>query len=111
MTDITTAIQEVKRKVSLQEWQERIVECRQSGMGVQAWCKARGISASTYYRSLRRIRESVLEENKLIPLEAPPAAASPAAEIRIEANGIAITLPCSATPEQLTAILRTLKSC
>lgn len=111
MRDITSAIKDVKSRVSLQEWQERIMECRQSGMSVEAWCKSNGISASTYYRSLRRIRENVLEENKIIPVEAPPAAPLPSAEIRIESNGIAVTLPGSASPEQLTAILCALKSC
>ena len=34
----------------LSEWKERIVECRNSGHTVQAWCEQNGINPKTYYR-------------------------------------------------------------
>ncbi|MBQ9718481.1 MAG: hypothetical protein IJV76_10850, partial [Clostridia bacterium] len=58
---------------------------------------------------LRKIRESVLEENQIIPLEPPKPVSSTG--IRIESAGITITLPETITPEQLTAVLTALKSC
>ena len=109
MTNRTTAITEIKSKVSLQEWQQRVLDCQNSGMSVKAWCQANGISTGSYYFHLRKIRESVLEENQIIPLEPPKPVSSTG--IRIESAGITITLPENATPEQLAAVLSALKSC
>ena len=109
MTNLTTAITEIKSKVSLQEWQQRILDCQSSGMSVKAWCQQNGISTGSYYFHLRKIRESVLEENQIIPLEPPKPVSS--SGIRIEFAGITITLPENATPEQLAAVLAALKSC
>ena len=109
MTNRTTAITEIKSKVSLQEWQQRVLDCQNSGMSVKAWCQQNGISTGTYYFHLRKIRESVLEENQIIPLEPPKPVSSTG--IRIESAGITITLPETVTPEQLAAVLSALKSC
>ena len=109
MTNLTTAITEIKSKVSLQEWQQRILDCQSSGMSVKAWCQQNGISTGSYYFHLRKIRESVLEENQIIPLEPPKPVSSTG--IRIESAGITITLPETITPEHLTAVLTALKSC
>lgn len=109
MTNLTTAITEIKSKVSLQEWQQRVLDCQNSGMSVKAWCQQNGISTGTYYFHLRKIRESVLEENQIIPLEPPKPVSSTG--IRIESAGITITLPETVTPEQLAAVLSALKSC
>ena len=109
MTNLTTAITEIKSKVSLQEWQQRVLDCQNSGMSVKTWCQQNGISTGSYYFHLRKIRESVLEENQIIPLEPPKPVSSTG--IRIESAGITITLPETITPEQLTAVLTALKSC
>ena len=109
MTNITTAITEIKSKVSLQEWQQRILDCQNSGMSVKTWCQQNGISTGSYYFHLRKIRESVLEENQIIPLEPPKPVSSTG--IRIESAEITITLPETVTPEQLAAVLSALKSC
>lgn len=109
MTNLTTAITEIKSKVSLQEWQQRILDCQSSGMSVKTWCQQNGISTGSYYFHLRKIRESVLEENQIIPLEPPKPVSSTG--IRIESAGITITLPETVTPEQLAAVLSALKSC
>ena len=71
MSNITTAITENKTKVSIQEWQQRILDCQSSGMSVKAWCKENGISTGSYYFHLRKIRESVLEENQTVSLRPP----------------------------------------
>ena len=54
--NITTAITEIKAKVTLQEWQQRIMDCQTSGMSVKAWCQANGISS----RKGRGILQSVV---------------------------------------------------
>ena len=109
MTNLTTAITEIKSKVSQQEWQQRILDCQNSGKSVKAWCQQNGISTGSYYFHLRKIRESVLEENQIIPLE--PLKPVSSSGIRIESGSITITLPENAAPEQLAAVLTALKSC
>ena len=109
MTNLTTAITEIKTRVSLQEWQQRILDCQNSGMSVKAWCQIHGISTGTYYFHLRKIRESVLEENQIVSLDPPKPVSS--SGIRIETCGITVTLPETVSPEQLTAVLSALKSC
>ena len=109
MSNITTAITEIKTRVSLQEWQQRVLDCQSSGMSVKAWCRVNGISTGSYYFHLRKIRESVLEENQIVSLEKLRPASS--SGIRIESGGIAITLPETVSPEQLAAVLTALKSC
>lgn len=109
MSTLTTAITEIKTKVSLQEWQQRILDCQSSGMSVKAWCRANGISTGSYYFHLRKIRESVLEEHQIVSLVPPQPVSS--SGIRIESGSITITLPETVTSEQLTAILSTLKQC
>ena len=85
MQNLTTAIIETKAQISLQEWQQRIFECQQSGMSISAWCRENGISKGSYYFHLRKIRESVLQENQIVPVELPKPASS--AGIRIESSG------------------------
>ena len=85
------------------------MDCQQSGMSIKAWCRENGVATSSYYHYLRKIRESMLQEKQLVPLELPKAVSS--SEIRIETSGITVTLPESVSAEQLTAILSVLKSC
>jgi hypothetical protein len=40
----------VKHMARLSEWKERIIDCRNSGQPVQAWCERNGINPKTYYR-------------------------------------------------------------
>jgi len=109
MNKITTAITEIKTTVSMEQWQQRIMECQQSGMSIKAWCQENGVATRSYYHYLRKIRENMLQEKQLVPLELPKPASSPA--IRIESGSITVTLPETASAEQLTAILSVLKSC
>jgi transposase-like protein len=109
MNKITTEITEIKTTVSMEQWQQRIMDCQQSGMSIKAWCQENGVATSSYYHYLRKIRESMLQEKQLVPLKLPKAASS--AGIRIETSGITVTLPETASAEQLTAILSALKSC
>ncbi len=109
MTNITTAISEIKSKVSQQEWQQRILNCQSSGMSVKAWCRENGISTGSYYFHLRKIRETVLEENQIVSLN--PSNTVPSSGIRIESGDVTITLPENVSPKQFTAVLSALKSC
>ena len=71
MNKITTEITEIKTTVSMEQWQQRIMDCQQSGMSIKAWCRENGVATSSYYHYLRKIRESMLQEKQLVPLELP----------------------------------------
>jgi hypothetical protein len=43
-------VSQMKRAISQEQWKQRIVECRNSGVTVKEWCREQGISYSTYYR-------------------------------------------------------------
>ena len=49
----------------MQEWSERIVECRSSGKSVRAWCNEQGISVQTYYWWEKRFVEKVTQQFSL----------------------------------------------
>ena len=109
MNEMTRTITEVKDRVKTDTWRQRIQECRQNGKSVHAWCEEKGISASTYYRYLRKIRETLLQDNQIVALELPKPEST--SDIRIECGTITVTLPGNISGEQLVAILSALKSC
>lgn len=42
-------------------WIQRIKECRESDMTVEAWCKSNEINVKTYYYWLRKIKKEAFE--------------------------------------------------
>ena len=42
---------------SLDEWMELVTECRQSGLTDTAWCTGHGISPSSFYNAVTRLRK------------------------------------------------------
>ena len=43
------------------QWMSLITECRQSGLTDMDWCRANGISRSTFYKAVKRLRKSACE--------------------------------------------------
>ena len=43
------------------EWFRIITECRQSGLSDFEWCKQNGISSSTFYKAVTRVRRSSVD--------------------------------------------------
>lgn len=68
MRQMGTEIQTVKNQMTLKNWAEEVAECQSSGMTVSAWCELHGIKVKTYYYRLRRVRESLLTESRVVPL-------------------------------------------
>ena len=102
---ITTAITNVKRDIQLQEWSEQIKAQQESGMTVTAFCAQNGISPKTYYYHLRKVREQCLESEPAIVPVAVPRATS---DIRIEKNGLQISLPSDISADTLLALVHEL---
>ena len=46
---------EMKHAASLEEWKQRIMECRASGLPVRMWCAQHAYNTSTYYRWEREL--------------------------------------------------------
>lgn len=102
---ITTAITTVKRDVQLREWSEQIKAQQESGMTVTAYCAQNGINIKTYYYHLRKVREQCLEsEPEIVPVAIPRTAS----DIRIEKNGLQITLPSDISPGTLLTLVQAL---
>ena len=40
-----------------EKWMSLITECRQSGLTDMDWCRANGISKSTFYKAVKRLRD------------------------------------------------------
>ena len=102
---ITTAITTVKRDVQLRKWSEQIKAQQESGMTVTAYCAQNGINIKTYYYHLRKVREQCMESEPAIVPVAIPRTAS---DIRIEKNGLQITLPSDISPGTLLTLVQAL---
>ena len=105
--DTTRSIVQIKAGISVQKWEEQIRACQESGKKVKEWCKENGIPVGTYYSRLRRIRETALTEEQ----QAFTQTAKRSEGIHITSGEISVSLPEGASPEQLAAIVRALKSC
>lgn len=46
---------EMKHAAKLEEWTQRIMECRSSGLSVREWCDRNNWSKTTYYRWEREL--------------------------------------------------------
>jgi len=51
----------ITRAVRIREWQQRIIECKSSGMNVYQWCKQNNVSKDAYYYWLKICREAALD--------------------------------------------------
>ena len=74
-------------------------------MQLQEWCAENGIKPNTYYNRLRKVREQYIENSpSIVPVSAPFSSEN----IRIEKNGLQISLPADVSAELLTALVREL---
>jgi hypothetical protein len=78
---------------------------QESGMTVTEYCAQNGINIKTYYYRLRKVREQCLESEPAIVPVAVPRATS---DIRIEKNGLQISLPSDISADTLLALVHEL---
>ena len=101
-----TEIQTLKNQMTLKNRTQEVAECRSSGMTVSAWCELHGINVKTYYYHLRQVRESLLTENRVVPLNTKNISDN----IEILSGDVRITLPCGCPVETLSTVLKVLKN-
>ena len=101
----TTALAAVKQEMRIQEWSAQIEAQQASGLTVQQWCAENGIKPKTYYYHLKKVREQFLDSSpSIVPLCVP----QQSSDIRIEKNGLQISLPANISPDTLLALVQTL---
>ena len=125
------AIKEIKAELRHREWREQIQECQNSGLTVKEWCNNNHINISTYYSRLKKVREEILsrkpEFHSIVPVsistelsEQSTAEAvkngfydttKHADRIIIRKNDLEIEMPCNASENTISAMLRGLKEC
>ena len=105
MVSETTTITAVKQEVRLQEGSAQVEAQQASGLTVRQWCLENGIKPKTYYYHLKKVREQFLDSSPtIVPLNMP----QQSADIRIEKNGVQISLPVNISPDTLLALVQSL---
>ena len=101
----TTTLATVKQEVRLQEWSAQVEAQQASGLTVQQWCMENGVNPKTYYYHLKKVREQFLNSSPaIVPLNVPQRSA----DIRIEKNGLQISLPANISPDTLLTLVQSL---
>ena len=103
--EATTTIAAIKQEVRLREWAAQIEAQRASGLSVKEFCEVNGVNIKTYYSRLRKIREEcVATAQAIVPVSVP----QNNTEIKIEKDGLTITLPSDISPDTLTSLVHEL---
>lgn len=100
-----TEIQTAKNQVNLRNWAAEVELCRNSGLTVQQWCEENRMSVKAYYYHLRRVREELLSENRIVAV----GNRQLGEKIEIAVDDIRISLPAGSSAETLQTVLRALK--
>lgn len=114
-------IMEMKHRAKLQEWSEKIAECRGSGKNVKEWCREQGINTKTYYywekayvtEATRKSGSETAETGMLIRLDPetmPNEANAGKAGITIRHGESVITLPSGIRMDSIAELVKALNS-
>lgn len=123
-TPATKAIAEIKEQVQLDRWKKDIENRQAAGLSIAAYCEQQGISKTTYYYRLRKVREHLCRSAGLLP-ELPSGSSSKqqvvpirmAAEIvsesRVEivSGDLRISFVGETSPSALKEVIEALRSC
>ena len=66
-TSATKAIAEIKEQVQLDRWKKDIENRQAASLSIAAYCEQQGISKTTYYYRLRKVREHLCRSAGLLP--------------------------------------------
>ena len=61
----------VKNQYRLEQWTRLIQDCQSSGMRVDDWCEANGVTHHAYYYWLRKVKEALLVESGFVEVTQP----------------------------------------
>lgn len=120
----TKAIAEIKEQVQLDRWQKDLEDRQAAGLSIAAFCERHGISKTTYYYRLRRVREYLCYASGILPEKPSESsngqqivpirmAAKAATENRIEIvkGDLRISFAGETDPTALKTVIEALRSC
>ena len=120
----TKAIAEIKEQVQLDRWQKDLEDRQAAGLSIAAFCERHGISKTTYYYRLRRVREYLCYASGILPDKPSESsngqqivpirmAAKAATENRIEIvkGDLRISFAGETDPTALKTVIEALRSC
>ena len=116
----TQTIAEIKEQVQLAEWQRQIQARQEQGLTVDEWCSSLGISQTTYYYRLRKVREHLCQATEMLPKSANEhqiipiqtvATEIPKSQIEIKLGELSVSFTGEASPDALKAVIEALRSC
>ena len=120
----TKAIAEIKEQVQLDRWQKDLEDRQAAGLSIAAFCEQHGISKTTYYYRLRRVREHLCYAAGMLP-EKPSESSSEQQivpirmvsktvnekHIDIVKGELRISFTGETDPSSLKAVIEALRSC
>lgn len=123
-TPATKAIAEIKEQVQLDRWKKDIENRQAAGLSIAAYCEQQGISKTTYYYRLRKVREHLCRSAGLLP-QLPSGSSSKqqivpihmgaeiVSESRVEivSGDLRISFVGETSPSALKEVIEALRSC
>ncbi|MCM1566835.1 MULTISPECIES: IS66 family insertion sequence element accessory protein TnpA [unclassified Dehalobacter] len=116
---------EATRQYRLNQWAQRIRECRSSGQKIADWCAEHGLSETTYFYWLKRVREAACEalpalnaeKNPIVPVniafpvaDADHKRQDSSADIVVSLGAVSLEIHNSAAPALIENTLRALQN-
>lgn len=93
------------------EWMKRIVDFRESGMTMKAWCATQQLTLDQMKYWIRKQKQCSQPDNpRFIPLTvSPPASLDPSDRLLIRVGGVSIELQPGFNPELLRQAVKALE--
>ena len=94
-------------------WAGRILECRNSGQNVKAWCRETGVCEQTYYKWQKRLFEMAQAQQEVQFADVTPVYPSCCNNIAVtvQISGAEADIHSGADAGTVETVLRFLKSC
>ena len=119
-------MRKVQHDVQVEEWKQKIIECRNSGLPVIRWCKENNVKENRYYYWLNIIRHETLlkskqtreqtkgmtvfaQVNEQPSIDMPDKSSSDVCAV-IRIAGISVEIQNGASQETIGAIMQSLKA-
>ena len=110
----------VKNQYRLEQWTRLIQDCQSSGMRVDDWCEANGVTYHAYYYWLRKVRKAACQDLSVTSkmessahfqqLEVQAPTANTQAAVIIHLPSATLEIQNGATQQTVEAVLLALKS-
>ena len=122
MRFLDNSLKVVAHNILLQEWAERVKECRSSGLSVKEWCLENNVGLSTFYTWQKRVFNAVsaqVQQTQVnsspvfaeIPKELPAKVSSANVAATVRVGEICVDFYENASPAFIENFLRGMKSC